>query len=1193
MGKPAGKAKTATFMHPYSTAIHSSGFIASCAHISSRCSKFACASNRPGTSPKVPEKHHASPQMTFDCEFERASQGQQGTPSAIAESEVSKSEKSQPEREEDDLLISESIDLVKRWLLISGQRLQSKDKEVAKRLAALTSNKVALDFVMRFVDRVARSDSVSSGAEQLKHLGMSVDGRAMTFLHPVDQLLFRVGATIAPFLPYIVVPLAKQRMRALVGHLVLDADPEKLAKHLRVSKSQGYSQNVNLLGEAVLGEGEAERRFRKSLNMLEQPDVDYVSVKVSAFTSQINRWDFEGTVSLVEDRLCEIFRQAQRVSPPTFVNLDMEEYQDLELTLVSFTRILDRSEFLKLDAGIVLQAYLPDAFPALRRLVVWSNARHSRGGGQIKIRLVKGANLAMEAVTARLRGWKQATYESKAETDANYIRCLQWLLTPDNTRSVRVGIGSHNLFTLAYARLLSLQRGVSHRVGFEMLQGMAPGEANAILRDTSSMLLYTPVVSASDFDVSISYLFRRLEENAGGDNFLKALFHLHPDSMAFNTEASRFRNSVKNRNKPTLTTRRAQSRPAYAAYANSHHSSLDEFCNEPDTDPVLRSNRLWAIHLSDARQFVSRRLDELNSIDDVCQALQMGAEGFAAWRSHTAKTRRDILRRVADEISRHRGELINAMIHEGSKTLAEADPEVSEAIDFATYYGGRTMDLPRNFRQFGTVCVASPWNYPVAIASGGVLASLAAGNAVILKPSLETPCCARILAECAWKAGVPKNVLQCVSVPENEVGKHLIANADAVILTGASSTAGMFRGWKPDINLFAETSGKNSMIVTPNADIDLAVQDIITSAFGHTGQKCSAVSLCICVGDIATSERFARQLRDAAESLKVGSSSSMKTNMGPLIMEPNERLYRALTTLDDGESWILKPTLLEPDGDQRLWSPGIKTGVRRQSWFHLTECFGPVLGIMHAQDLAEAVKMQNDVEFGLTGGLHSLDPSEIDFWLKHVEVGNAYVNRTTTGAIVRRQPFGGWKQSVYGPGAKTGGPNYVRRLGWVDDSEVPRDEKWLQGAIESDVVAWEKEFSVEHDPSNLKFEQNIFRYLPCTQIGIRVGPNANEIEVRRVQAAIARCGVPHATWSFASRGDDLDDLVDVIHRQKIRRMRVIGDLETEFMSLVAPLNVHVERSPVVADGRQELLNYLLEQTISRTMHRFGNIYDSI
>jgi RHH-type transcriptional regulator, proline utilization regulon repressor / proline dehydrogenase / delta 1-pyrroline-5-carboxylate dehydrogenase len=1082
------------------------------------------------------------------------------------------------------LLADEAVDLVLRWLDVAGAAETRGDRRTTRRLHRLVDDPAGVAFTMQFVDRVIRPDDDAVAAHQLHELA----GRGAPlprFLSPPDRVLLRAGAELAPRLPRLVMPLARRRMRQIVGHLVVDAHGAAMDRHLGERRAEGFDLNVNLLGEAVLGEREAQRRLQATIDLLADEHVDYVSVKISGIASQLQHWAWDDSLDRISDRLRTVLRAAAERG--TFVNLDMEEYHDLELTMAAFRRVLDEDEFLATEAGIVLQAYLPDAFDAVQRLVTWAAERAGRGGAQIKIRLVKGANLAMERVDAAMHGWDAAPHPTKADTDASYKRCLDWALQPDHLRAVRIGVGSHNLFDVAWAVLLAGQRGVADRVGIEMLEGMAPAQARVIRDELDHLLLYTPVVDPADFDVAISYLFRRLEENAAAGNFMRALGDLEPGSPAFVEQAATFRRAVQARATVSTEPRRTVDRSA-----PEEPQGLAPFRNEPESDPAVAGSRRWALDAL-ARTPEPLRTPLTTDVAGVDEAIRRAREAQREWAARAPSERRAVLRAVADELARRRGDLLTVMAHEGRKVIAQADPEICEAIDFARYDAdrvdlahplgdGRSLEREHaRFEPFGVVAVVPPWNFPVAIPAGGMLAALAAGNAVLAKPAPEVPRCSELVVEAAHAAGVPVDLLQLVRVPEDDVGRHLVTAVDAVVLTGSTETAELFRSWKPDLRLLAETSGKNAMIITPNADLDLAVADLVASAFGHAGQKCSAASLAILVGEVHTSARFRRQLVDAVESLAVGAPTDPTTTMGPLIDEPNPRLARAFAELDPGESWLVEPQPLDDAGE--LWSPGVRDGVAPGSWFHRTECFGPVLGLMGAADLDEAIRIANDSDFGLTGGLHSLDPDEVERWTKAVEVGNAYVNRGITGAIVQRQPFGGWKRSSIGPGAKAGGPGYVVQLGtWHPTGPLDRatweasDERW-----------WREVYDAELDPTELFCESNVQRFRPLPLIGLRVGPGATEDEVARVRHAAATCDVPLVE---SHHGDEADEaFAGRLATLGVERVRVLGAIAPAVREAAAEAWVHLADDPVTADGGVELRTYLREQSVTRTLHRFGNL----
>jgi RHH-type proline utilization regulon transcriptional repressor/proline dehydrogenase/delta 1-pyrroline-5-carboxylate dehydrogenase len=1123
-----------------------------------------------------------------------------------------------------DSLVGEAIELAARWMAEAERSRTRSEKARSAQLHELTADPGSLSFAMAYCDRVLRPESARAAARQLRHI---VRGGGPRFLGPVDRALLRTGAVVAGALPGAVMPLARRRLRAMVGDLVADATDPGLARHLARLRAEGFRVNVNLLGEAVLGHAEAARRREAVIALMAREDVDYVSVKVSSVCAQLNLWSYDETLARTKDALREVCAAASSHTPPTFVNFDMEEYRDLALTLDAFTGLLDEPALLGLEAGVALQAYLPDSMSALRRLTQWALERRRRGGAGARVRIVKGANLAAERVDAAIHGWPLAPYGAKAETDASHKAMVDFALRPEHAQALSVGVGGHNLFDLAWAHLLADARGVSRSVSFEMLQGMAPAAARVVLATTGRVVLYTPVVHPADFDHALAYLFRRLEENAGGDNFLAALGGpADPDrAAAFDRERDRFAAAVSSRTRVDTDAWRQVPR---SQRGRVRTEVAGAFSNEPDTDPTNTSAR-GALRHPEPKMRVEApaELDEAG-VDEAVAAARGGAERWGALRPGA---RAFILEKCADALAAQRPQLVALMGSEANKTMAEADAEVSEVVDFARFYAASARALDELdgavARPLGIVAVVGPWNFPLAIPMGGALAALAAGNAVVLKPAPQTPAVAWAAVRVCMEAGIPPDVLRYARCADGPVGSRLVAHTalSALVLTGSYETAELFTRLAPHTPLLAETSGKNAMVVTPEADLDLAAADLVHAAFSHAGQKCSAASLGILVGDVATSERFRSQLVDATRSLELGPATAPRTMMGPLVEAPSEKLQRALTTLEGRQRWLLEPSLV--DQENHLWSPGIIEGVQPGDWFARTECFGPVLGLIAARDLDEAIGIQNAVPYGLTAGLWSLDPGDVAHWADRVDAGNAYVNRPTTGAIVCRQPFGGYKRSVVGPGAKAGGPNYVLQLCRVDDVEMPAlgadpaptvvsaldalaggldplERAALRAAARSDAYWWAAEFGVDHDEAMLFCESNVLRYRPLPGLTIRVAPGAKSLDVARLLVGALTVGAA-PTVSLHPDGDDvsrrarLEGLAGVsvavessaalaarLGRREVARVRLLGS--EHGLTGLEP-RIHVDTRPPVLLGRVELLRSLREQTVSRTLHRFGNV----
>jgi RHH-type proline utilization regulon transcriptional repressor/proline dehydrogenase/delta 1-pyrroline-5-carboxylate dehydrogenase len=554
------------------------------------------------------------------------------------------------------------------------------------------------------------------------------------------------------------------------------------------------------------------------------------------------------------------------------------------------------------------------------------------------------------------------------------------------------------------------------------------------------------------------------------------------------------------------------------------------------------------------------------------------------WAALSWDQRAQLLRHCAATMEEQRFDTIALMVHDGKKASWEADAEISEAIDFANYYADFRLPTGVKAEALGVVVITPPWNFPYAIPCGGVLAALMAGNTVIFKPAPETAATAWRLAQQLWQAGIPRNVLQFFPIQDGETGKALITDprVSAVVLTGAYETARMFQGWRPSLRLFAETSGKNSLIITAQADRDLAIKDLVKSAFGHAGQKCSAASLAILEGEVYDDPDFRRQLRDAAASLKVGPSTNPASIVTPVIREPSPALKRALTTLDEGEEWLLEPKQI--DNDPCSWSPGIKLGVKEGSWFQQNECFGPVLGLVRVESLDEAIRVQNNSAYGLTGGIHSLDEAEVAHWRERVEVGNAYINRPITGAIVQRQPFGGWKRSCIGPGAKAGGPNYVNLFLNLEDTETAN----LATVTKNYEAAWKEHFSQEHDPSALRCEANVFRYRPAKGVILRLESEDQQV-IERARAAARLAKVP-LIISLATEVSDeafAKELPKLAKRAEF--VRTVTTPSDTVLRATYAANLNWINAPVMASGHVELRYWLREQAVSETLHRYGQI----
>jgi len=1143
-----------------------------------------------------------------------------------------------------------------------------KEKKLQAQLARMMKDPKGKVFTTYMTDQCFRSNRSPRIADQMVYL-LNQFG-IPKYLAWIKRMQLAAFNVLGKPLSYLFVPMATWMLRKETSTVILPGEPKALSHHMHLRRQQGVRLNLNHLGEAILGEEEAIRRLNVYLKDLKRDDIEYISVKISTIFSQIHLLGWEKSLHQLAERLRQLYREAKSNTftradgskTVKFVNLDMEEYRDLILTKELFIKVLNEPEFHSFSAGIVLQAYLPDSHEIQKELTKWAIERLKKGGAPIKIRIVKGANLAMEQFEASLRGWPQAPYKSKAEVDANYKRMVSYGCIPENAKAVNLGIGSHNLFDIAYAMLLRAENHVEKEVNFEMLEGMADHMRRVVQKLTNEILLYCPVATKEDFQSAVAYLIRRLDENTGPENFLRHTFGLTSHSSEWDVQAQLFVNACKDMNVVLDKPRRHQDR-----HLAMKVIPIDApFENDPDTDFSLPANRKWAEEI--IQKWKNKKFDPIPSIiggkeihqaqpegvgfdpslpevplyrfslcnwKEVDHALNIAKSKESSWSSTSVKERCQLLAKAAHVMREKRGDLIGVMIADGGKTVLEGDPEVSEAIDFAEYYlrSMKKMDACKDieWKAKGTILVAPPWNFPVSIPAGGIFAALIAGNCVLFKPAPEAVLTGWVMVNMIWEAGIPKDVLQFINCADDPVGSQLIKDPrlNAVILTGATATAKLFQKMRPGLDLSAETGGKNALIITSLSDRDLAIKDLVQSAFGHCGQKCSAASLAILEAEVYDDPHFKKHLKDAVQSLTVGSAWDLSSKVTPLIRAPHEALLRGLSQLDKGEEWLVEPKQ-DPKNPQ-LWSPGVKWGVQEGSFTHQTELFGPVLGVMRARDLDHAIRLANGTPYGLTSGLHSLDEREQEKWINQIQAGNLYINRGITGAIVRRQPFGGCKASGFGHGAKAGGPNYVAQFAFPKEVALPQEKHPVSEAVNkltnliekislsaeelgiwyasiSSYAFWADHFSKMHDPSQIVGQDNFFFYRKREDVSFRISKQDTSLNIMRTFAAALSCEI-HLTVSYEK--SSLPFEIPPEWRKMLPHFRFVEESEEVFLGKVKTgsygrIRLLSEPSealkqaasesfcflafaPVLTNGRFELLHYLREVALSIDYHRYGNL----
>ncbi len=836
-------------------------------------------------------------------------------------------------------------------------------------------------------------------------------------------------------------------------------------KTIEQLRKQKMAFTVDLLGEAVITEKEAQSYLTRYLDLMEQltdasktwstvPQIDeaegvplskvQVSVKLTAFYSQFDPLDAAGSEAKVSEHIRTLLRRANDLG--AMVHFDMEQYRYKDLTIAILQSILMEEEFCtRSDIGVTLQAYLRDSEQDLRLWVDWARQR----GTPITIRLVKGAYWDQETIISRQHHWLQPVYSHKTSTDANFERMTQILL--ENHDYLYAAIGSHNVRSQAKAIAIAKALNIPpRRIELQVLYGMADKLAKALVDQGFRVRVYCPY---GKLIPGMSYLIRRLLENTANSSFLKqSLDDTPPETLLA---------------PPTLLDDAATAEPppvSPASHTRIQNASDTDFSEAEKREEFFAAvktvrqqlGKTYLPLINGKRVNTQDQVDSVNptnpseaigtigrlSVDQAEEAMQAAKAAFQSWKKTPASERAAIIRKAADLLEERRAELCAWMMLEGGKTLHQSDPEVSEAADFCRYYAAEMERLDTGYRYDvagetdhyryqprGVVVVISPWNFPLAIPTGMTVAALVTGNCALLKPAENTSVIAAKIAEILVEAGVPDGVFQYVPSRGSTVGEHLVQHPDThmIVFTGSqevgcriyAEAAVLKPGQKHMKRVIAEMGGKNAIIVDESADLDQAVQGVVYSAFGYSGQKCSACSRVVAMEPIY--DIFVERLVEATQSLNVGSPEDPSTKVGPVIDATAQARIREY--IEKGKEQSTLALSMDVPDTGYFVGPTIFTDVQPDHVIAQEEIFGPVLAVMKASTFDQALAIANGTQFALTGGLYSRTPSHIERASEEFEVGNLYINRSITGAIVARQPFGGFKLS--GVGTKAGGPDYL------------------------------------------------------------------------------------------------------------------------------------------------------------------------
>jgi RHH-type proline utilization regulon transcriptional repressor/proline dehydrogenase/delta 1-pyrroline-5-carboxylate dehydrogenase len=870
----------------------------------------------------------------------------------------------------------------------------------------------------------------------------------------------RLGLNAGSKLPGALAFAARQGVRQMAGNFILAPDAGAAIPKLCRLREKRMTFTVDILGETVLSETEAEHYQQRYLRLVgqladaaetwrdvEQLDSDgrgaipkiNVSVKISALYSQIYPAAPEEAIRHLSERLRPILRLAKERG--VFINFDMEHYGLKDLTLELFKRMLGEPEFADAaHVGIAMQAYLRDSGRDVRALIQWASEHHRK----VTVRLVKGAYWDTETILARQRDWPAPVFDQKHETDANYEELAALML--EHPEEIDCAFGTHNVRSIAacIARAEALGR-EPRSYEIQMLYGMAEPIKQALIQMGHRVREYCPI---GEILPGMSYLVRRLLENTSNEGFLRATFGKDTpvEELLADPAERRAPESVAwpeppFRNEPHTDFTRAEACERMRGALQSVRAQLGGSHPLLIGDKEVRTgDELPSVNPAKPSEVVG--LVAQAGTQEADAAMAEAKAAFPQWSRMDPGDRAGILDRAAGLICEARFEIAALEVFETGKTWEEADADVAEAIDFCRYYASEMRRISstvypvpgelniHHYTARGIAVIIAPWNFPLAILCGMTAAALAAGNCAIMKPSEQSAVIGARLARLFREAGVPPGAIQLLSGPGSVVGACLVEHPDVALIAFTGSKEVGLKIWeaagrtKPGQRqlkkVVCEMGGKNAIIVDTDADLDEALAAILASAFGYQGQKCSAASRLIVLKPVY--DRLLERLVDAASSLRIGPPEDPANMVGPVI--DNAAFQRIKATIEAAKSYAaLAYSAPVAVSEGYFIGPTIFRDVPPDSPLAQEEIFGPVLAVICASDLDEALRIANGTEFALTGGFFSRSPRNIERVKREFDVGNLYINRGITGALVGRHPFGGGRMS--GGGTKAGGRDYL------------------------------------------------------------------------------------------------------------------------------------------------------------------------
>ncbi|MBN2479892.1 MAG: proline dehydrogenase family protein [Parachlamydiales bacterium] len=1148
-----------------------------------------------------------------------------------------------------------AIEISEGILRLNQIMLQDEQKTVLTDRINLLLDLKGKAFFSNIIDQSFRTSNLSRISNQISYLlRVSKIESLFPWTYKIKFFLFKI---FAKSFPKILVPLIQTSLKKELSHTLIYADKPFLKKYLQTKKKYN---SFSLITGFCFSKKNIKQNLNYYYDLISTPFIDYIDINIDALYSEKNALSYFSALKTLKENLSKLFKFALKYSsekkPKTLI-ITSNYYKNYELSIEAFKSVASDLEFKNLKLGITLCAYFPESLEILKDLIEFSKKRDKDQFSAIIVKIKKGSSFNEEQINAAKNNWISPTFIKKYETDANFKKMLHLSCQKENAKVCNIHISTLNVFDISYSLLLIYENDIEPFVFLFLNSGKIESYRKAISSIYKNTYLNINVINKKDYEVAPSFILKVIDETSNLENFITNVLTLSNNSLKFDELKESFELSINEM-------KNLSSKPKYA-YQKNIETILRNYLsdNEATTDFTLKENRDLACKIAkDASLYKPNhiplvidletiktnvkgtKIDPCNldktlyqySLADEAQiekAIKCAKDNEPLWQKIPLDEKFLILDKIIKKIKEKRIDLIKSLMVDIAKNIEEADTEVSSAIDSINYFKEQIRHLYSikdiKFTPKGTFIVIPPWGFPLSVAIEEIIGALITNNLVILIPPKEAIHICYEIANIIWEAGISKKYLQFLNCNELLFHNKLMKDKriNSVIISTNSQNAKKLIKLREGFELSAECGGINSIIVSAFCDKEQAIQDIISSAFEFSGQKFSSASILILEKEVYEDEEFLSKLKNAAQNLIVDQPTTIDATVTPLAHDLSVDVKKAFTHLGKGESWLLEPKI--DSVNNRVMTPGIKLGVTSKSFTKNHEIYAPILSIMKANDLEHAIELANTSKYGLAASLFSLDPREQYIWQKKIQAGNLSINTKITNTKIKKQPFGGYKESAFGKEYKAGGANYLLHFMNIEQIGLPKEKlpvnEWVNSLTAflekidlsaeklglwyvsvSNYAYWWKKLKQDYDTCKILGQDNIIRYVPRKLITLRLEEDSFALDALRICAAALTCNMPlEISWSGnkeieALNWIDLLPILNVLEESKeeflkrvrsnqIKRLRVIPPASEELKKACANSACCLIDDEVLANGRFELLHYIREVSITYNYDRYGNL----